>query len=78
MRRRRNFEVDHTKQEKGIYVSRVDKVGSETVTTFDLCMKKPYADAPLKPETAHTLEHCLATYRRNMSDDVCMSGRWVA
>ena len=31
-----SFTIDHIKLQPGLYVSRKDKVGSETVTTFDL------------------------------------------
>ncbi len=31
-----SFTIDHIKLQPGLYVSRKDKVGGETVTTFDL------------------------------------------
>lgn len=84
MRRIKSFEIDHTKLRKGLYVSRYDSFGLSCVTTFDLRMKTPYVDTPLKPATAHTLEHCLATYLRNNRGDViyvgpmgCMTGFYV-
>ena len=84
MKRIKSFEVDHTTLVKGLYVSRTDRFGETYVTTFDLRMKTPYKDEPLKPATAHTLEHCLATYLRNVRDDVvyvgpmgCMTGFYV-
>ena len=36
-----SFTIDHIKLQPGLYVSRKDKVGSETVTTFDLRLTKP-------------------------------------
>ena len=84
MKRIKSFEVDHTKLRKGLYVSRYDTFALSCVTTFDLRMKTPYVDEPLKPATAHTLEHCLATYLRNTRKDViyvgpmgCMTGFYV-
>lgn len=79
-----SFRIDHTKLTKGLYVSREDEFFMSCVTTFDLRMKTPYVDVPLAPKTAHTLEHCLATYLRNKRDDViyvgpmgCMTGFYV-
>lgn len=60
-----SFKIDHTRLERGIYVSRKDAVGSETVTTFDLRMKEPNKEAALDPAVAHTLEHIGATFLRN-------------
>lgn len=54
--------------ERGVYVSRVDTVGKETVTTFDIRMKRPNWEVPLTPEVQHTLEHLAATYLRNDKD----------
>ena len=31
-----SFTIDHIKLQPGLYVSRKDKIGVETVTTFDL------------------------------------------
>ena len=36
-----SFTVDHIRLLRGIYVSRKDAVGDETVTTFDIRMKEP-------------------------------------
>lgn len=79
-----SFSIEHTTLEKGVYVSREDKVGEMVVTTFDVRMKAPYRDKPLNPATAHTLEHCLATFLRNSRDDIlyagpmgCMTGFYV-
>ncbi len=60
-----SFQVDHTKIIPGIYVSRVDDVGSEKVTTFDIRMKRPNSEPALHPNAIHTIEHIVATYLRN-------------
>ena len=39
-----SFTIDHNKLLRGIYVSRKDQVGGETVTTFDIRMKEPNRD----------------------------------
>ena len=36
-----SFTVNHLILEPGVYVSRKDPVGAETVTTFDLRMTRP-------------------------------------
>lgn len=36
-----SFTIDHLKLLPGIYVSRKDNIGKETVTTFDLRMTRP-------------------------------------
>ena len=36
-----SFNIDHEQLLPGIYVSRKDDVGTETVTTFDIRMKAP-------------------------------------
>ena len=45
-----SFTIDHIKLQPGLYVSRKDKVGAETVTTS---------------AEVHTIEHLAATYLRN-------------
>lgn len=60
-----SFSVDHTKIIPGIFESRVDTIGSETVTTFDVRLKRPNAEPEIAPAAMHTMEHVVATYLRN-------------
>lgn len=60
-----SFEVNHLHLKRGVYVSRKDKYGGETITTFDVRMKEPYKDKPLNQGAVHTIEHIGATYLRN-------------
>ena len=60
-----SFSVDHTKIVPGIYESRVDALGDELVTTFDVRVKKPNAEPAVAPAAMHTMEHVIATYLRN-------------
>ena len=60
-----SFTIDHIKLQPGLYVSRLDKVGSETVTTFDLRLTKPNEEPVLNTAEVHTIEHLAATYLRN-------------
>lgn len=60
-----SFTIDHLRLLPGIYVSRKDAVGSETVTTFDIRMKAPNIEPALGQGAIHTIEHLAATYLRN-------------
>lgn len=60
-----SFTIDHNRLLRGIYVSRKDKVGGDTVTTFDIRMKEPNREPALHPGALHTIEHLAATYLRN-------------
>ena len=60
-----SFTIDHIRLKRGIYVSRQDVVGGETVTTFDVRMKEPNREPVLSPSAIHTIEHLVATYLRN-------------
>ena len=60
-----SFSVDHTKIVPGIYESRVDVLGDELVTTFDVRLKEPNKEPAVAPAAMHTMEHVIATYLRN-------------
>lgn len=60
-----SFTIDHECLKRGIYVSRKDMIGNETVTTFDIRMKEPNREPALHPGALHTIEHLAATYLRN-------------
>ena len=60
-----SFQVDHTRIVPGIYESRVDEVGGDFVTTFDIRMKAPNKEPTMHPNAIHTIEHIVATFLRN-------------
>ena len=60
-----SFTIDHIKLLPGLYVSRKDKVGAETVTTFDLRVTSPNDEPVMNTAEIHTMEHLAATYLRN-------------
>ena len=60
-----SFTIDHIKLQPGLYVSRQDAVGSETVTTFDLRLTSPNEEPVMNTAEMHTMEHLAATYLRN-------------
>ena len=62
-----SFTIDHIKLLPGLYVSRKDKIGSETITTFDLRTRRPNCGDLMCHGTMHTFEHLFATYIRNSS-----------
>ncbi len=60
-----SFTIDHIKLQPGLYVSRKDPVGGETVTTFDLRLTSPNEEPVLNTAEIHTIEHLAATWLRN-------------
>lgn len=60
-----SFTIDHIRLKPGLYVSRKDKVGCETVTTFDLRLTSPNEEPVMNTAEVHTIEHLAATYLRN-------------
>lgn len=65
MEKIQSFTIDHIHLLRGIYVSRKDTVGGETVTTFDIRMKEPNREPVVGQGAMHTIEHLAATYLRN-------------
>ena len=60
-----SFTIDHIKLQPGVYVSRKDKIGAETVTTFDLRITSPNDEPVMNTAEIHAMEHLGATYLRN-------------
>ena len=60
-----SFTVDHIRLVPGLYVSRKDRVGDQTVTTFDLRITNPNEEPVMNTAEVHTIEHLGATYLRN-------------
>ena len=60
-----SFTIDHIRLQPGLYVSRKDPVGEDTVTTFDLRLTSPNEEPVLNTAEVHTIEHLAATYLRN-------------
>ncbi len=70
MEKIRSFQIDHTRLDRGLYVSRIDAEqpnGGHIVTTFDIRVCKPYSDAPMDAAAIHTIEHIGATFLRTES-----------
>lgn len=60
-----SFTIDHLKLKPGVYVSRRDRVGAETITTLDLRMTSPNEEPVMNTAEIHTIEHLGATFLRN-------------
>ena len=68
MKKITSFTIDHIKLIPGVYVSRKDKVGLETITTFDIRMTSPNDEPVMNTAEMHTIEHLAATFLRNHKD----------
>lgn len=65
MKKIASFTIDHIKLQPGVYVSRKDRIGTETVTTFDLRITSPNEEPVMNTAEVHAMEHLGATYLRN-------------
>lgn len=63
-----SFTIDHNKLQPGIYVSRKDHLGAETVTTLDIRVTSPNDEPVMNTAEIHAFEHLAATYLRNDPD----------
>ena len=68
MKKITSFTIDHLKLIPGVYVSRKDPVGNETITTFDIRMTSPNDEPVMNTAEMHTIEHLAATFLRNHKD----------
>lgn len=60
-----SFTIDHLRLLPGLYVSRKDRIGTETVTTFDLRITQPNFEPVMNTAEVHAIEHLGATFLRN-------------
>lgn len=60
-----SFTIDHIKLRPGVYVSRKDMAGTQTITTFDIRMTSPNDEPVMNTAEVHTIEHLGATFLRN-------------
>nr|WP_307992783.1 S-ribosylhomocysteine lyase [uncultured Niameybacter sp.] len=77
MKKIASFTVNHLDLLPGIYVSRIDHIQGNPVTTYDLRMKAPNKEPVLQTAEIHTLEHLGATFLRNhaeLADEVIYFG----
>ena len=67
MERIASFRVDHIRLNRGIYVSRIDEINGNYLTSFDIRMKLPNREPVINIAELHTMEHLGATFLRNHS-----------
>ncbi len=63
-----SFSVDHMLIVPGIFTSRVDILGENKVTTYDIRLKRPNREPVIDVAAMHSLEHIIATFLRNNPD----------
>ena len=63
-----SFTINHLKLLPGVYVSRVDYVAGNPVTTFDLRMTAPNREPVMNTAELHAMEHLAATFLRNHAE----------
>ena len=63
-----SFTVDHLRLVPGVYVSRVDQVAGNPITTFDLRMTRPNKEPVMNTAEVHTIGHLAATFLRNHAE----------
>ncbi|MBQ9060145.1 MAG: S-ribosylhomocysteine lyase [Firmicutes bacterium] len=63
-----SFSVDHTKIVPGIFTNRIDTLGDQTATTYDVRVTTPNVEPAIDVAAMHSLEHIIATYLRNEPD----------
>lgn len=60
-----SFSIDHRYIIPGIFISRVDNINNNLVTTYDIRLKKPNREPVIDVAAMHSLEHIIATFLRN-------------
>lgn len=77
MKKIASFTVNHLELIPGLYVSRLDKVGENYLTTFDIRITRPNFEPVIDNPALHAIEHLGATFLRNHAnwkDDVVYFG----
>ncbi len=60
-----SFSIDHLRLKAGLYVSCKYDIGAETLTVFDLRLKRPYQEEVMTTGSMHALEHICESFLRN-------------
>ena len=63
-----SFTIDHIKLVPGLYVSRIDHVTENPITTFDIRITNPNEEPVMNTAEVHTIEHLAATFLRNHAE----------
>lgn len=66
MKKIASFTIDHTRMERGIFLSRRDTTPSgDVISTFDIRLTRPNREPAVDGAALHTIEHLAATFLRN-------------
>lgn len=66
MKKIASFTIDHTRLERGIFLSRRDTTPSgDVISTFDIRLTRPNREPAVNGAALHTIEHLAATFLRN-------------
>lgn len=66
MKKIASFTIDHTRLERGIFLSRRDTTPSgDVISTFDIRLTRPNREPAVDGAALHTIEHLAATFLRN-------------
>lgn len=65
MEKIKSFTVNHELLLPGLYVSRIDYVNDEIITTFDIRITRPNYEPVIDNAALHAMEHLGATFLRN-------------
>lgn len=69
MKKIASFTIDHTRLERGIFLSRRDTtVSGDVISTFDIRLTRPNREPAVDGAVLHTIEHLAATYLRNHAE----------
>ena len=60
-----SFKVNHLNLLTGLYVSRIDYVNNNPITTFDMRYTRPNVEEVIDTASLHAIEHLGATFLRN-------------
>ena len=74
-----SFTIDHIRLQPGLYVSRKDKVGESTVTTFDLRLTSPNEEPVMNTAEMHAMSIWLpliCAMNRTGKRRFCTLDRW--
>ncbi|MDR0526455.1 MAG: S-ribosylhomocysteine lyase [Spirochaetaceae bacterium] len=63
-----SFQIDHLRLKPGLYVSRKDRFGGASLTTFDIRFKEPNKEPVIDMPALHTIEHLGATFLRSHAE----------
>ena len=72
-----SFTINHLKLLPGVYVSRVDYVAGNPVTTFDLRMTAPNREPVMNTAEMHTIEQHSSETIRNSVKKTSTSDLWA-